>query len=64
MTVLTGPPPGIVRVKALYESLRDDVALLAEPVKPLVGGPPALVAAIDDNEDGSAPTIYVPLVLR
>ena len=29
MTVLTGPPPGIVRVKALYESLRDDVALLA-----------------------------------
>ncbi len=53
-----------VAMAAAAQSAITNAALLADPVKPLVGGPPALLAAIDDEEDGGTPTIYLPLIQR
>ncbi|MCB0186554.1 MAG: hypothetical protein KDE31_19935, partial [Caldilineaceae bacterium] len=52
-----------VAMAAAAQNATAQATLLAEPATPLVGGPPALLAAIDDDAD-AAPTIYLPLVQR
>ncbi|MEZ4676105.1 MAG: hypothetical protein R2932_17915 [Caldilineaceae bacterium] len=51
---------------ASVQSAVDNAVALAVPTKPLVGGPPALLAAIDDDEDSgdTTSTIYLPVVQR